>query len=420
MQSFLPKNPDRRRNFRPMISPLESLAIVLENVAPLPAVRLPLKEGVWRVLAGEIRADRDLPPADRSAMDGYAVRAADLASCPATLRLVGEVAAGSRLRPRVRPGTCVRILTGANVPPGADAVVMVEQTRAEEDRVTFLAAPAPGENILRRAENARKGAVLVPEGTVLTASAIGAAAASGHDSVNVRGLPRVTVLCTGAELRRVGDPVGVFQERNSNGPMLCAALAAWGFRGCNHATLPDNLDVQTRRIRQAVERYDVVLVVGGVSVGKYDYVSRAVEAAGGRRLFHGVAMKPGKPILMARFGGGAVLFGLPGNPLSAMVGFHELVLPALRRLSGAAVGACRPAIYASLATALSLKGGTVRHMLARIAWRTDGPAVEPVASLSSADLVAGGKADGTIVLLPQTKKLRAGARVEFRPWRPLP
>ena len=403
-----------------MISPPEALAIVMENVAPLPAVRLPLQESLGHVLARAIRADRDLPPADRSAMDGYAVRAADLASCPSTLRLAGEVTAGSPLRPRVRPGTCERILTGANVPPGADAVVMVEQTSADGDRITFHAAPKPGNNIFRRAENARKGEVLLPEGTVLSASAIGAAASSGHALVSVHRIPRVTVLCTGSELRRVGNKVGLHQERNSNGPALCAALGSWGFRSGRYATLTDSLTVQTRRIMQAVKYYDVVLVVGGVSVGRYDWVSRAVEAADGKTLFHGVAMKPGKPLLMARFGGGTVLFGLPGNPLSALVGFHEFVLPALGRLSGVAAEACRPAIYAPLAANLSHKGGMVRHMLARIRWQKSGAVVEPVKSLSSADLVAGGKADGTIVLSPQAKTLPAGMLVEFRPWRPLP
>ncbi len=314
----------------------------------------------------------------------------------------------------------MRILTGANVPPGADAVVMVEQTSAQVDRVTFHAAPKPGENIFRRAENACKGEVLLPEGTVLSASGVGAAASSGHARVWVHRIPRVTVLCTGSELRRVGDKVGACQERNSNGPALCAALASWGYRGCRYATLADSLAVQTRRIRQAAKRYDVVLMVGGVSVGRYDWVSRAVEAAGGKTLFHGVAMKPGKPLLMARFEGGTVLFGLPGNPLSALVGFHEFVLPALRRLSGVAAEACRPAIYAPLATDLSHKGGTVRHMLARIRWQPSGAVVEPLKSMSSADLVAGGKADGTIVLSPQTKTLPAGALLEFRPWRPLP
>jgi molybdopterin molybdotransferase len=402
-----------------MISPPEAFSKVIENVARLPVVSLPLKECLGRVLARAIRADRDMPPADRSAMDGYAARAADLASCPTTLRLIGEVAAGSPLRPRVRPGTCVRILTGANVPPGADAVVMVERTSAKDETVTFRAAPKPGENILRRAENARKGEVLLPKGTVLSASAIGAAASSGHARLKVHGIPRVTVLCTGAELRDAGDRVGVHQERNSNGPTLCAALAIWGYRGCRYATLADNLAVQTRRIRQAVSRYDVVLVVGGVSVGCYDYVSRAVEAAGGKTLFHGVAMKPGKPLLMARFGRRAVLFGLPGNPLSAMVGFHEFVLPALRRMSGLAAEACRPAIYAPLAADLTHKGGTQRHMPARIRWQPTGAVIEPVESQSSADLVAGGKADGTILLLPQPKVLPAGTLVEFRPWRPL-
>jgi molybdopterin molybdotransferase len=404
-----------------MISPPEALAIVMKNVSPLPAARLPLQESLGHVLARAVRADRDLPPADRSAMDGYAVRAADLASCPATLRLAGEVAAGSPARPRVRPGTCVRILTGANLPPGADTVVMVEQTADDGDLITFNAAPKAGANILLRAENARKGDVLLPAGTRLSATAIGAAASSGHAWVSVHRRPRVTVLCTGSELRGIEDPVGVHQERNSNGPALCAALESWGYRGVRFDTLADSLAAQTRRIRQLVKRFDVVLVVGGVSVGRYDWVSRAVEAAGGKTLFHGVAMKPGKPLLMARFGrGGAVLFGLPGNPLSAMVGFHEFVLPALSRLSGVAETVCRPAIFVPLAADLKHKGGTVRHMLARLRWKESGPVVEPVETRSSADLVAGGKADGTITLLPQARTLAAGTLVEFRPWRPLP
>jgi molybdopterin molybdotransferase len=403
-----------------MISPVQAFSIMIEHLKPLPAVVRPLGDCLGYVLAADVRADRDLPPADRSAMDGYAVRAADLASCPATLRPMGEVAAGSPLRPRVRPGTCVRILTGANLPPGADTVVMVEQTSEAEGLVAFRAAPKPGENILRRAEDARKGTVLLPRGTVLSAPRLGVCAAVGWARAKVRRKPRVAVLCTGAELRDVGDKVAVQHERNSNGPALCAALAAWGYPGCRYATLPDDLGVQTRRIRQAAGRYDVVLAVGGVSVGKYDFVPRAVAAAGGRMLFHGVAMKPGKPVLMARFAGGTTLFGLPGNPLSALVGFHEFVLPALCRLAGVAVEQCRAAMHLPLAVELRHKGGTVRHMLARIRWQPAGPVIEPVESQSSADLVAGGQADGTIVLWPQPTTLAAGTLVEFRPWRPLP
>jgi molybdopterin molybdotransferase len=286
--------------------------------------------------------------------------------------------------------------------------------------VAFRAVPKLGENILRRAEDARKGQVLLPRGAVLSAPTLGVCAAVGCARVKVHRRPRVTVLCTGAELRELGAKVAAAEERNSNGPALCADLAAWGFPGCRYTTLPDNLAVQTRRIKQAVGRYDVVLAVGGVSVGKYDFVTRAVEAAGGQVLFHGVAMKPGKPILMARFAGGATLFGLPGNPLSALVGFHEFVLPAVRRLAGLAPEECRPALHLPLAVEITHKGGTPRHLLAAVRWRPQGPVLEPIESQSSADLVAGGRADGTIVLQPQPTTLPAGTLVEFRPWRPLP
>ncbi len=403
-----------------MISPSQAFSAMLQQVNPLPPELRPLGDALGYVLAADVRADRDLPAADRSAMDGYAVRAADMAAAPTTLRLVGEVAAGSPLRPRVRPGTCVRILTGANVPPGADTVVMVEQTSEADDLVSFRAAAKKGQNILRRAEDARKGEVLLPRGSVLSAPSVGVCAAVGCASIKVHRKPRITVLCTGAELREVGAKVAASDERNSNGPALCAALAAWGYPGCRYATLPDNLAVQTRRIKQAAERHDVVVAVGGVSVGRYDFVPRAVEAAGGNIIFHGVAMKPGKPIMMARFPGGAAMFGLPGNPLSAMVGFYEFVLPALARLAGVGVQVCLPEIYLPLADDLKHKGGTLRHVLASILWLSRGPIIVPIKSKSSADLVAGGRADGTIVLHPQPTTLPAGTLVEFRPWRPLP
>ncbi len=373
-------------------------------------------------LAEDVCADRDIPPRARSAMDGYAVRAADAAKVPYTLRLVGEVAAGSPARPRVLPGTCVAIMTGANVPPGADAVAVIEHARLDEDKslVTFREPVKKGANILRPGEDAKKGVRLLAKHTPLGPLQIGVCAAVGETRPRAYRLPRVAVFGTGTELVEAEAKVRPHEVRNSNGPALKAALAIWGFNDVTVARAADDVKGLTSRLRGLVAKRDVVLLTGGVSVGKYDFVPEAVERLGATVRFHGVAMKPGKPILYATLPGNRHVFGLPGPPLSAMTGLNEFALPALRRMSGFAAGALRPSLHVRLASPLTSKGGRVRFVLARLAWRGEGVAAVPVRSKSSADLVAGGKADGAIVVPREAKELAAGTLVEFRPWRPLP
>ncbi len=403
-----------------MITPHEALDIVLKHVRPLGPERKPLVEALGCCLAEDVRADRDMPPADRSAMDGYAVRSADLARRPRALRLVGEVAAGSSARPRVRRGTCVRVLTGGNVPPGADTVVMVEHTNRSNGSVNFLARPRKGANIFRKGENAGKGKLLFARGTHLGALQVGVCAAVGKAHVKVRRRPRIALLCTGEELRDAADGVRSHEARNSNGPALCAALDAWGYAGVTHDTAPDDLRMLTSRLKRIAAEHDLILLTGGVSVGKYDFVREATERIGATVRFHGVAMKPGKPLLYATLSGNRHVFGLPGNPLSAMTAFHGFALPALRRMSGMAARECRPSLRVRLASKLTSKGGRERNTLARLSWTGDGPRVVPVKSHSSADLVAGGKANGVIAVPANVLEIAAGALVEFRPWRPLP
>jgi len=401
-----------------MITPCDAVRLILKHARPLGARRVGLTDALGHCLAEDVRADRDLPPADRSAMDGYAVRCADLAKLPCDLRLKGEVAAGSPARPRVTPGSCVRVLTGANVPPGADAVVMVEQTAARNGHVTFHGRPSPGANILRQGEDARKGATLLRKGTLLGPIQIGTCAAVGKARVLVRRRPRVAVLCTGEELRAPEASVRAHEVRNSNGPMLCAALEAWGYPNATCVTVPDDAALLTGALRGHLARHDVVLLTGGVSVGNYDFVRKAVDRIGATVRFHGVAMKPGKPCLYATTRKGKQIFGLPGNPLSAMNGFHEFALVALRRLSGLPPGECQPSLRVALASPITSPGGRVRYLLARLAWGDDGVRAEPVPTHSSADLVAGGRADGALVVPADAREMAAGSLAEFRPWRP--
>jgi len=402
-----------------MIPPAEALARVLANCSPLPAERVPLLEATGRVLARPVRADRDLPPAARSAMDGFAVRAADLAAAPVELRLVGEVAAGASARPRVRPGTCVRIFTGANIPPGADAVAIVETTdEVAPDRIAFRAPVEPAENIFPRGENARKGQVLLEKGAFLGPMQVAVCASVGADPVSVVAQPRVGVICSGRELVDSTQRAAPHTERNSNGPALCAALALSGLAQCRVCALAeDDPRDLARKARRALKHCDVLLFVGGVSVGRYDFVPRVIADLGCTTIFHGVAMKPGKPILFARTAVRQLVFGLPGNPLSAMTGFHEFVLPALRKLSGLGEPH-RPRLLVRVNRLPEIKlGGRTRFLPSRLRFDADGgaPVAEPVETHSSADLVAGGRCDGVLVL-----PVESGARdglYEFHPWR---
>lgn len=403
-----------------MLEPDTAWGIVAEHLRPLERVDLPLTKAMHCCLAEDIRADRDLPPADRSAMDGYAVRRADLIERPCTLRVLGEVPAGSPCRLRVKTGTCIRVFTGANVPPGADTVVMVEQTEECDGVVTIHSAVNSAPNILRRGEDGHKGAVLLPRGSRLGAAAIGVCASVGRSSVKVNRRPLVAILCTGSELRPIDGRIGRHEIRNSNGPALSAALEEWGFPSARFQLVADQRGVLLAALRRALNTSDVVLFTGGVSVGSYDFVGSAVEAGGATIHFHGLAMKPGKPVLYATASGGRHVFGLPGNPLSALTAFHEFALPALRRLAGHPLEACRPSWLLPLAADVESRGGRVRCELARLVSGDGGPAVCPVPSHSSADLASAGRADGVILLPPIRRRFTVGEQVKFRPWRPLP
>ncbi len=403
-----------------MITPEEAWALVLEHARPLETAAVPLADALGFCLAEEVRADRDLPPADRSARDGYAVRHDDLSRLPCALRVVGEVAAGSPRRPRVGPGVCARILTGANLPPGADTVIMVEQTEEHDGMVIIKAPEASGAHVLHRGEDARKGTTLLSRGTRIGAAQIGVCAAVGKAEVKVHRPPRITVLCTGSELRGVDDHVRPHEIRNSNGPALCAALAQWGFPGVRFRVVADDRAALLAALRRALARHDVVLFTGGVSAGAYDFVPDAVVAAGATIRFHKLRMRPGKPSLYATAPGNRHIFGLPGNPLSVFTSFHEFALPALQRLAGCPAEACRTAWPLPLAEAAQSEGGWMWCKLARLIAGPHGLAVAPVPFASSADLVSAGRADGVVLLPPDRTRFAAGDVVAFRPWRPLP
>ncbi len=400
-----------------LITHEQALRIVLSSARHARPVLMPLADAFDLCLAQDIRADRDQPPADRSAMDGYAIRAADLAQVPARLRLIGEVAAGSSLRLHVRQGSCAVILTGGNLPRGADTVVPIEQTELAGNEVVFRSPVHCGSHIRRRGEEAIRDKVLLTKWTRLGPAQIGVCAMVGKARVKVFPRPRVTVICTGAEVRDATQHVSAWELRDSNGPMLQAAMTDRGFPGVSRSLVTDNPRAIAACLARAARTAQVIILTGGVSVGQYDFVPEAVVRVGGKIRFHGVKMKPGKPQLYATLPGNRHIFGLPGNPVSVLTGFYELVLPALLRLSGASEDACLPAGRTFLAKPARSRGDRTYFALTRLIQTKVGPAVVPVESAGSADLIAACKADGVIVIPDGITELPLGAMVEFHAWK---
>ena len=400
-----------------MINIEEAMAI-LRNVSPLGVERKSLEEALGHALSKNVLADRDLPPADRSAMDGYALRFLDMSTVPCELKLVGEVVAGSDNRPSVPPGTCVRIMTGGNIPPGADTVVMVEKTMENDEMVQFKSSAVQGEHIIRKAEYARCGEVLLEKGVLLGPLQLGVCAAVGHAEVQVYRRPGIAIICTGGELRNTESVVGSHELRDSNGPALRGALAILGYPVIEQRIVRNSLEALISELTRVAAMADVVLLTGGVSKGKFDFVRKAVESLGATILFHGVMMKPGKPLLCATLPGNKMIFGLPGTPMSAMTGFYEFVLPTLRKLSGIPSADVRLSQYLWTTLPIKTKGGRTHFILARLEHRKTGLYVEPIKSRGSSDFVAGGRSDGVIVVPPDVREVEAGSIVEFRSWQP--
>lgn len=393
-----------------MISVAEALEIVLAQAAPLPGEDVLLAEALGRVLAEDVRSDTDLPPFDRSAMDGYALRAADVIQTPTSLAVVGQVRAGQYPERALREGEAVQVMTGAPVPPGATAVQPLEKTRALDAgrRVEILARVEPGDHIARQGSELRAGDQVLASGAVIDPAAIAVLATAGRGRVRVGRRPAVAVLATGDELVDVWDTPARGCIRNSNGYAV-EALARWaGADVRSLGTVPDVAE----RIAQAVSeglRSDVLVVSGGVSVGAYDLVEDVLARFDVRVLFDKVAIKPGAPLVFGRRGA-TLVFGLPGNPVSAQVTFDVFARAALLRMQGARV-VSRPTLEAELLDAVSNKSGRAAHLPARVRSEGGRLVARPLRSLGSADVVAHARANALLVLAADRKRAEPGERV---------
>ena len=300
-----------------------------------------IPEAAGRVPAEPALSPVDLPLFDNSAMDGYAVRAADLAGAgaehPRALRLIGKVAAGEVFTATIDPGSCVRVFTGSPLPRGADAVVMQEDTQpdpTQPDQWWFLDTVRPWENVRLLGEDVKRGAKLVDRGSRLTAAHLALLAAAGVSEIKVTRRPRVPLVATGTELLESGEPLAPGKIYESNRVMLATLIQRAGAIPQILPLVPDSLEATRAALEQALADGDAVVTSGGVSVGEFDFVKAAFEKLGGELAFWTISLKPGKPFVFGR-AGNRFLFGLPGNPVSALVTFQLLVRPALAAMQGA-------------------------------------------------------------------------------------
>src|SRR5215510_5765569 len=375
-----------------------------------------IERALNRVLAEAVLADRDFPPFPRATRDGYAVKAADLSTIPATLRVIGQVKAGSNYQGTIQFGQTVEIMTGAPVPAGADSVVMVEYTQPKGQQVEIARAVSAGENIVPRGSEAKAGQEMLSPGTRLGFVQIAAAASVGKSKLKCYQKPRVAILATGEELVDVSATPGPHQIRNSNSYSLPAQVLLAGGEPTPLPIAPDDKQALTALIQQRLSA-DLLLVSGGVSMGQFDLVEEVLNTLGAKFFFTGVQIQPGKPVVFGEASSGknaapTPFFGLPGNPVSTMVTFDLFVRPVLEALSGGNPVRL-PTAKARLSKAVKTKTGLTRFLPAVVRGGLYDPEVELVPWQGSGDLLAAARANCYIVVPPDRDSIAVGEMVSI-------
>jgi molybdenum cofactor synthesis domain-containing protein len=397
-----------------MIPISQAIEIVLQQTTRLASEQVALPEAANRILAEDIIADTDLPPFDRAQMDGYAVRAADVAKTPAQLKIVGESAAGAGWHRQMNSGEAVRIMTGAPVPVGADAVQQVELTREQNGAgtVEILDSVEAGRSIVRQASEIKSGETVLRPGEDINAQTIATLASFGYSQVKVGKRPRVAVMATGSELVDVNEKPGRDQIRDSNNYTIEAYAKLASATVKRLPLAGDDRDELKRQMEAAVADCDVLVTSGGVSMGVYDFTKTAFRDLGAEIFFERVALRPGKPTVFGRLGK-TLIFGLPGNPVSVAVTFNLFVRAALRAMQGATETSL-PEFRAVLAR--DVKGSQGRESYLPAILRTDEKGAllaEPLKWGGSSDFVSFARATGLILLPEGNRVTNAGGRVKL-------
>jgi len=396
-----------------MISVAEAIQIVRQQTAPLATERVRIEQTLGRVLAADVVADTDLPPFDRSQMDGYAVRAQDVTAVPARLRIVGESAAGKGWHHELEAGQAVRIMTGAPVPAGADSVQQVELTTELKDGsvVELLEPVEAGRSIVKRGSEITAGEIVLRAGTTINAAMMAVLAAFGYAQVEVFRKPRVAVLATGTELVPVDQKPGQDQIRDSNNYSITAYAELAGAVTERMPLTGDETSLLKQQISDAAKRCDLIVTSGGVSMGVYDLTKAALRELDAEIFFERVALRPGKPTVFARLPNGTFVFGLPGNPVSVAVTFNLFARAALLTMQGTA----EPALKRETAVlARSVKGTTERdsYLPAQLTTNDDAELVAfPLKWGGSSDFVAFALTTALLIVPADVKTIEAGSLV---------
>jgi molybdopterin molybdotransferase len=403
----------KAHKFTKMISVAEAIQIIRQQTHTLPVEQVSLRDALGRVLAQDIVADSDLPPFDRSQMDGYAIRAVDAQAAPVRLRIVGESAAGRGWHNQLEEGQAVRIMTGAPVPEGADSVQQVELAHELKDGtvVELLENVEAGKSIVRRGAEIQAGETVLTAGTMINAAMMAVLAAFGYATVNVFRRPRVAVLATGTELVSVDQKPGQDQIRDSNNYSIAAYAE---LAGATIERLPltgDETSLLKNQIAKAAESCDLLVTSGGVSMGVYDVTKAALRELDAELFFERVALRPGKPTVFARLSTGTLAFGLPGNPVSVAVTFNLFARTSLLAMQGAT----EPALKRETAVlARKVKGNADResYLPVQLTTNDDGELIAfPLKWGGSSDFVAFALTTALAIVPAGTKVVEAGSLV---------
>ena len=395
-----------------LLSVAEALERVLAQAEPLPADEVPLADADGRVLASDLKSLRTQPPADVSAMDGYAVRSADVAKAPARLKVIGEVAAGRPFQASLGPGEAARIFTGGVVPQGADTIVIQEQTTRDGDLVEVQKPAAKGRNVRPQGLDFRQGDTLLAKGHRLTARDLQLAAGMNHPLVPLHRRPKLALFATGDELVPPGTEPGPGQIVYSNGFALTALARAEGADVIDLGVVGDKLEATIAAIRDAREvGADVLVTTGGASVGEYDFVNRAFAAEGAALSFWKIAMRPGRPLMHGRLGGMHML-GLPGNPVSSYVCAFLFLVPLIRRLAGRS-DLSAPTETALLGCDLSENDERADYLRATLREGSEGAIATPFPTQDSSMMAPLAKAGCLVIREPFAPAAKAGSRCEI-------
>ena len=396
-----------------------ALKVVLESVVKTtPSELKAITEATGYILAEDVRATFNYPVFDYSAMDGFALKSEDTSGAspekPVKLKIAGEISAGEFTERELKEGQAYKIFTGAPIPPGADAVVEIEKVQVKDNEIILTSPVEEGANIRKAGEYAKLGDIIAEKGRELTPGKIGVLAAFGYGFVKVFSRPKVAVLSTGSELREPCSPLlKPGQIYNSNSWALSSALSREGAQVVNFGHIGDDYETLKGFLKETLPEFDIYITTGGVSMGEKDYIQFLVKELGIEVKFHKIRVKPGKPTLFGTYGGGKLFFGLPGNPVSALVNFYLLVYPALRKMQGAKE-LFKPKVKAILTEDFKRKNAKRREFIrVKVHFGEDGTVyATPYWNVSSGDMLSMGFANGVGIVYEGVKEVKKGQTIE--------